>query len=242
MLPILPLILGLAPEIARWIGGNQAAGVTSAVASAVRNVTGTDDPEQAAKAIAADAAKAADLRVQLAKIAAEAETAQREAELEALKTTLAAANAKQQMDLDALRASVADISSARQQTLELAKSGSVLAWGTPVLSAIILIAFGVIIYVILAVKINDSTLALANVLVGTLAALATQVANYWLGSSSGSVRKESVIQSAQEQLARSVPASVLPRPSAVLPASAIPDGDLVTEELNRASLSRAQGS
>jgi hypothetical protein len=32
----------------------------------------------------------------------------------------------------------------------------------------------------------DNDLPLANVLLGTVAAMATQVANYWLGSSSGS--------------------------------------------------------
>src|ERR1700712_3861442 len=111
MLAIMPLILSLAPEIARWIGGNQAAGVTAAVADAVRSVAGTDNPEDAAKALAADPTKAAELRVQLAKIAADAETAQRASELEALKATLSANAAKQQNDLDALRASIGDIGS-----------------------------------------------------------------------------------------------------------------------------------
>ena len=103
MLAIMPLILSLAPEIARWIGGNQAAGVTTAVADAVRSIAGTDNPEDAAKALAADPAKAAELRVQLAKIAADAETAQRASELESLKVTLSANAAQQQADPDFLR-------------------------------------------------------------------------------------------------------------------------------------------
>ena len=50
--------------------------------------------------------------------------------------------------------------------------------------------------------------ALANVLLGTLAAMATQVANYWLGSSSGSAAKNSALAGAQTALANSVPADL----------------------------------
>jgi hypothetical protein len=235
MLGIMPLILSLAPEIARWIGGNQAAGVTAAVADAVRSVAGTDNPEDAAKALAADPTKAAELRVHLAKIAADAETAQRASELEALKATLSANAAKQQTDLDALRASIGDIGSARQQTLDLAKDRNPIMWSAPVISTIILLAFAFMLYFVLVVGVKEESLALGNVLLGTLAAMATQVANYWLGSSSGSSRKDVYLQNAQNQLSRSVPAGMFSRPSALIPASAIPDGDEAIDALSRAS-------
>jgi hypothetical protein len=235
MLAIMPLILSLAPEIARWIGGNQAAGVTTAVADAVRSIAGTDNPEDAAKALAADPTKAAELRVQLAKIAADAETAQRASELESLKVTLSANAAQQQADLEALRASIGDIGSARQQTVELAKAGSSMAWSAPIISMIILLAFAFMLYFVLEVGVKAESLALGNVLLGTLAAMATQVANYWLGSSSGSSRKDAYLQNAQAQLSRSVPAGMFPRPSALIPASAIPDGDEAIDAMSRAS-------
>jgi hypothetical protein len=199
MLAALPLILGLAPEIARWIGGPQAAGVTTLVTNAVRTIAGTDDPDEAAKILAADSGKTAELRVQLAKIAADAESAQREAELEGLKATLAATAAKQQTDLEALRVSIGDIGSARTLLNQMVNVKSPLAWAPPVLSAFIIIAFCVNLYVVLVVGVKDTNLG--NVLLGTLTAMATQVANYWLGSSLGSTRKDAVIQNTQAQLA-----------------------------------------
>src|SRR5690349_10579726 len=136
MLAILPLILSIAPEIARWIGGKDAGNVTAAVTSAVKSVTGTDDPDAAASTITADPAKAAELRVQLAKIAADAETAQRQADLEVLKAQLAADMAQRQSDLESFKASMADVDSARSRTEELVKAGSSIAWGTPILSGV----------------------------------------------------------------------------------------------------------
>ena len=210
MLPILPLILGLAPEIARWIGGSQAGTVTAAVAGAVRTITGTDDPQAAAAALTADAGKAAELRVQLAKIASEAEAAQRQADLEELKAELAAEAAARQAELESFKTSIADAQSARAQTADLAKQGSAIAWGAPVLSGIILVSFAFMVFYVLEVRdLNQSIAPLANVLLGTLAAMATQVANYWLGSSQGSSRKEAQLRDAQDQLARSVPANLV---------------------------------
>ena len=242
MLAILPLILSIAPEIARWIGGNNAGNVTAAVTSAVKSVAGTEDPDAAAAAITADPAKAAEVRVQLAKIAADAETAQRQADLEVLKAQLAADTAERQSELDALKASIADIGSARSQTLDLAKAGSPIAWGTPILSGVILVSFAIMLWLVLwGHKVEDGNLPIANVLLGTLAAMATQVANYWLGSSSGSHRKDTLIENAQTKLAQSVPAHLLPHPSAVLPVSGRSAGSSsITDALNDASLAHAR--
>lgn len=225
MFAALPLILQIAPEIARWLGGDQAPRVSASIAEAVRAITGKEDPEDAAKVISGDAAKAAELRVRLAQISSEADSRQREADLKALQLQLDAAATRQQVDLDALRQSIADVTAARGSAAQFARLGSPLAWGAPVLSAIILISFAVILYVVLYLGIRNESLALANVLLGTLAAMTTQVANFWLGSSSSTNRKDELIRSAQDQLARSVPVTMLPRPSAVVPASAIPDGD-----------------
>jgi hypothetical protein len=51
------------------------------------------------------------------------------------------------------------------------------------LSGIILVAFGGLIFVVLTQNnLSGTSMPLANVLLGLLAAMATQVANYWLGS------------------------------------------------------------
>jgi hypothetical protein len=197
MLAALPLILQLAPEIARWIGGSQGAGVTTLVTNAVQTITGTNDPDAAAKFLQDNPAKTAELRVQLAKIAADADSAQREADLESLKATLAASTAKQQTDLEALRASIGDLGSARAQEADLVKANSPLSWAPAILSLFILVAFAVNLYVVLVVGVKADSQTLGNVLLGTLTAMATQVANYWLGSSLGSKAKDSVIQNAQ---------------------------------------------
>lgn len=237
MFAALPLILSLAPEIARWIGGSQAATVTSSIASAVKQVAGTDDPDAAAAALSADPAKAAELRVKLAQIAADAETAQRQADLESLKATLAADAARQQSELDRLRTLVADTSAARGTMTDLAKAGSALAWGAPVLSVIIVLSFAIMIYVVVETPIGQTNMPLANVLLGTLAALATQVSNYWLGSSSGSRNKDGLLQDAQNKLAQSIPAGAIPTPGAIVSTGTGPSrGD--ADDLNSAELSR----
>jgi len=241
MLAMLPLLLGIAPEIARWIGGSQAANVTAAVTGAVKAVTGTDDPQAAAAALAADSGKAAELRVQLAKIAADAEAAQRQADLEEIKAQLAADAARRQAELETFRASIADTQSARGQTIELAKSGSPLAWGAPVISLVIVTAFGLMLFVILrGDTIPPNNLTIANVLLGTLAAMATQVANYWLGSSSGSKNKDGIIRDAQDRLAASVPPGIAEEMGRRQAAGAQGEVNLSADDLNALSLSRAR--
>lgn len=242
MFAALPLILSLAPEIARWLGGSQAATVTTSITGAIKQVTGTDDPDAAAATLAADPAKTAELRVQLAKIAADAETAQREADLESLKAELAADTARRQAELDDLKVRIGDTGSARSMAVDLAKSGSAMAWGSPILSVIIVVAFAVMIFVVVKTNINETTMPLANVLLGTLAALATQVCNYWLGSSSGSRNKDAMLQNAQDKLANTFPASAMPHPAAILPAGPPPPpmAANAADNFNAAELSRAR--
>jgi len=241
MLAILPLILSIAPEIARWIGGSQAGNVTAAVANVVKTVTGKDDPQEAAAALAADPAKAAELRVELARISANAEAAQRQIELDELKAQLAAAAAAQQMQLDTFRASIDDTKDARG----MLKSGGPMASGAVWLSVIIILAFGGIVAFVLGLgDIKPSIAPLANVLLGTLAAMATQVANFWLGSSSGSVRKDALISDAQTKLAASVPPGVIQGAGSISFVGGSParaSADLSADDLNAESLSRARG-
>lgn len=189
MFALLPLLLTLAPEVVRLIAGDKAGTATTAVTAAVRAVTGTDNPEAAAAALAADPSKAAELRVALAKIAADADQADRQA------------------SLDEMRASLADVADARKATVSLATSGSRMAWGAPILSGIILVSFAVMLCVVLTQAIPEGSAPLANVLLGTLSAMATQVANFWLGSSAGSAAKNETIANAQQALATSTPMS-----------------------------------
>lgn len=181
MLPmLLPLVLNLAPEIAKWLFGDTAAAVTSKVTAAVSAVTGTTDQTAAFAALETNPQAVSDLRVKLAEIAAEHDH-----------QAAAAAAA-------ALSARLADVSSARQQTIDLARTGSSVAWGAPVVSLVVLISFGISLYAVLTHTLPAGSETVANVMLGTLGSLAAGVVSYWVGSSAGSDSKT-------EMLYRSVP-------------------------------------
>lgn len=110
-----------------------------------------------------------------------------------------------------LDAALADVADARKQTLSLASLGSGIAWAAPVISVIVLVAFGGLSCVVLFHQVPEASATLANVLLGALSGMATTVVSYWVGSSAGSARKEI-------QLANSVSKDLLPQPAAVVPA------------------------
>jgi uncharacterized membrane protein len=111
--------------------------------------------------------------------------------------------------LDELKARLGDTGSARNMATELAKSHSGLAYGSVVVSVVIVAAFGYTTYSVLTSHLSAADGQFGSILVGTLAAMATQVANYWLGSSIGSATKNALLANAQNNLASSVPAQVI---------------------------------
>lgn len=181
MLPLIPLALSLLPDLGRWIAGDTGGKVASAAADVVRAVTGTDDPAEAQRVVEAlPPAEAAQLRIRLAEIAAEAERDARAAELEALRATLA------------------DTQNARGQTVDLARAGSGVQWAPVLVSCIVLVSFAIVVWVVLTQEMPPRSEALANVLMGTLAAMATAVVNYWVGSSAGSAAKNTLLMQKNE--------------------------------------------
>ena len=149
------------------------------------------------------------LRLQLATIAA-----QQQAEADH------AAEAQRAAELAAMQAAIMDRAGARSQTQALAQMHSGIAWAPAVLSGIVLLAFGLLIYVVLTHdSLTDRTMPLANVLLGSLAAMATQVANYWLGSSSGSAAKSNQITALSADAQTSLPGDMVHR---LLPALMTP--------------------
>ena len=111
--------------------------------------------------------------------------------------------------LDELKARLGDTGSARDMATELAKAHSGLAYGGVIVSVVIVAAFGWTTYSVLTSHLSASDGQFGSVLVGTLAAMATQVANYWLGSSIGSNTKNALLANAQNNLAASVPAHLM---------------------------------
>jgi hypothetical protein len=188
-LPLLAIALSLAPELVWLIAGDRAGTAATQVAEAVRTVTGTDDPAQARDALAADPAKATELRIRLAEIALEQQKAQLEAE-----------EKRRQADLDEMKARAADIADARSKTLDLARQGSAIAWGAPVVSITITVGFFAVLLLMVFKPFDETatlTIQLLNVVVGALVASFTAVVNYWLGSSEGSRSKDETVRSLQ---------------------------------------------
>jgi hypothetical protein len=169
---LIPLALALAPEIARWLSGATAETTTSSIAKAIQTATGTSDPDAAGAVLQRDPSIATQLRVQLAQIAAEQERA---------------ANAT---DLSALIAAYSDAANARNQTIALSSQKSAIAWSAPVISGLVLVTFTAVMTLVLTCGVPAGSETAANMLLGTLAAMATSVVSYWVGSSAGSARKD----------------------------------------------------
>lgn len=104
-------------------------------------------------------------------------------------------------------ASIDDTKSARQQTVDLAKEGSTIAWGAPVVSVLIVGGF---FFCVLMLYFRGNDLAanvtnLLNTLFGALILGFGQVCNYWLGSSAGSKKSGDAIRKIAEQAGKQVP-------------------------------------
>jgi hypothetical protein len=210
MLALLPLALGLVPEMAKWIAGDKAGTVAAQAADIVRTVTGTEDPAAAA-AVLQDPAKAMELRIALANIALEQE-----------------------------RARLADVANARQQTVTLAQAGSGIAWAAPTISVVIVAGFFgcVVLLFMIERSWDERTANLLNVLFGALIPGFSQVANYWLGSSAGSKASGDAVRAiaagtsnapSPVTVAQAGTVNAAPQPS---PAGTTAD-DLNTRELTR---------
>jgi hypothetical protein len=202
---LIPLVLQLAPQLAGMIFGSKGAEATTKVAAVVQTVVGDVADLMAPGGVAAAVAHiqsnpqvASDLASKLSDL-----------QLEMQKEQDAAAATLRQDALDELKAELGDTSSARDMAASLAQAHSGLAYGSMVVSVVIVLAFGWTTYAVLTNHLSTSDGQFGSVLVGTLAAMATQVANYWLGSSLGSSTKNALLASAQSNLASSVPGTLL---------------------------------
>lgn len=194
--PLIALGVSLLPDLARWLWGDTAGRVTTQVADAVTQLTGTSDPAAAQAKLAADPALATQLRVELAKIAAEAEKARLDAEEQ-----------RRQAELAALRSEIQDRSSARTSMLSLDQQRSALAWAPAVVSGLVILGFVLIVVLLMTDHAGDlqnqNKVAILNIVLGALVAAFTAVINFWIGSSQSSRGKDEVFQhvlGAQTQL------------------------------------------
>ena len=176
MLPLLlPIISALAPillpDIVKAVTGYSpvAQKVGEAAVAVVSQVTGLPiaspaDAQAAVAAVQADAAKLAELyRTQGEQV------------------------------LQLLTLDNQDRADARSQTVELAKSGSSIAWGAPAVSLVVLVTFGVVLYRVLSAPAGQAD-PNASLMLGALTTMATAVVSYWVGSSAGSAAKDKLLR------------------------------------------------
>jgi hypothetical protein len=110
---------------------------------------------------------------------------------------------------------VKDAQDARNMTLELARSGSKMAWGAPAMSFLVSFMFMMVAVVIL--WINFDTLGeyqktTIGIIIGYIGSAFNQSVSFWLGSTRNSKDKDNILASLASQgtqaAAQSVPASV----------------------------------
>ncbi len=162
----------LCPRLLRGSSGDKTGKAVEVVTGAAKQVFGTDDPASLERALAADPAKALEFK----RIVLEAEGQERERQHQ---ETLAR---------------IVDVQNARGQTVELAKANSAIAWGAPIISAIVLVAFGAALLAVLKEEVPAGSLDIANIMLGTLGAMASAVVGYWVGSSAGSAVKDNALR------------------------------------------------
>lgn len=163
------------------LGGSIGGAVGRGAAAAIGAALGVPaTPEAISQAVAADPAAA---QVKLAAIEADAKT---------------------QADY------LADVANARATTVQLAQTGSKIAWGAPVVSVIISMGFFTVMFMLFFIKAEmpQSVFQLLSILFGVLATLFTQVGNYWLGSSEGSRRNADAIREVARSATMPGPAQV----------------------------------
>jgi hypothetical protein len=181
------------PALLPHLAGPQGEDVAKAVVSVVAAATGIAQPTAASVLGLTPDARAA-LQVQLAQIAMQAES-----------NKLADAAGQRASDLANLQASLIDTQSARAQTVDLVKAGSPIAYGAPIISVVVLVAFGVMAWLVMFRAIPPGSETLAAGVLEALKLLSVTVVAFWCGSSSGSRAKDATLASAQTALANSMP-------------------------------------
>ena len=140
-MPLIPLLLGLAPTVASWIMGDKTGAAVTQITGIARDILGTTDAAGIERAVATDPNLA--LQFKMALLQAEADARAHEAQMN-------------RQALEELNSRIADVASARSQTVELAKAGSAIAWGSPIVSVLAIVVFAGFVYMIYIVKMSKT--------------------------------------------------------------------------------------
>jgi hypothetical protein len=167
LLALIPLVLQVLPKLAPIFGTPLSGGILDKAGQVAKEVFGTID--------------AAQIQLQIE---------QDKNRLEVFKTQLDAASKEEQ-------AYFTDVQSARAQTMALAQVNSPIAWGAPVMSAVVTVGFTVVLalFVSFAISMDAYQQSVVTILIGYLGAAFQQAVNYWLGTTRQSRDKDTVLAS-----------------------------------------------
>jgi hypothetical protein len=167
LLALVPLILQVLPKLAPLFGTPLTGGILDKAGQVAKDIFGTTDAAQI------------QLRIE-----------QEKSKAEEFKARLDSATQEEQ-------AFFADAQSARNQTVELAKVSSPIAYGAPVMSAVVTVGFIVVLtlFVTYALQLDAYQQSVVTILIGYLGAAFQQAVNYWLGTSRQSREKDNVLAS-----------------------------------------------
>ena len=178
-MPLIPLLLGLAPTVASWLMGDKTGAAVTQITGIARDILGTTDAAGIERAVATDPNLA--LQFKMALLQAEADARAHEAQMN-------------RQALEELNSRIADVASARSQTVELAKAGSAIAWGSPIVSVLAIVVFAGFVYMLFAKVVPEGMKEALLLLGGSAATGYGMVLSYWLGSSSGSAQKTAALE------------------------------------------------
>jgi hypothetical protein len=167
LLALVPLVLQVLPKLAGLFGTPLAGSLLDKAGQVAKDVFGTIDAAQIQFQIEQDKNKLEEFRIRM-----EAATKDEQAYF-------------------------ADVQSARTQTTSLAQVNSPIAYGAPIMSAVVTIGFIVILtlFVTYALSLDAYQQSVVTILIGYLGAAFQQAVNYWLGTTRQSREKDTVLAS-----------------------------------------------
>lgn len=187
MTPLIAFALGMAPELAKGLSGDNADAVGSAVTDAIQRTVGTTDPDAAGAAIAKDPVVAATVRVALARICVGIEQEARSGELALLRVRLR---------------EVEPVLPAHAIT----RLAGGLTSGPCLVSVLVLATFAVVMWAAMTRSLPTGSETMINLLMGTLSTMSASVVAYWVGSSAGSAAKTDMLFRSQPAIPPASPA------------------------------------
>lgn len=104
--------------------------------------------------------------------------------------------------IEAVNEYLRDVQDARATTVKLVEQGSAIAWGAPIVSTVVMLAFAIFSYLAINSPVSGPAREVVMYLLGAWQGLAATVVAYWVGSSVGSKAKDATLADVAASAAR----------------------------------------